>query len=129
MSTLNNLTRLVVLSCFILDFTVSKWLDKTYPWMVVIKRISGAFNRAYIAKHKLHLIPMLRTKPEETRSSIACQVVSRDMVVSMSRTPSSPKALEVLPTPACMWNISKLYQKTFKCAWNHLLKSPNKIIW
>lgn len=47
---------------------------------------------------------MLRTKPIEARFSIACQVVSRDIVVSISSTPSSPMALEVVPTPACPSN-------------------------
>lgn len=42
---------------------------------------------------------MLRTKPRDTRFSISCQVVSNDMVVSISRTPSSPNALPVVPTP------------------------------
>jgi hypothetical protein len=56
----------------------------------------------------LDLIPMLRTKPDETRPSIACHVVSRDMVVSISKTPSSPKALSVVPTPAHVRNVTKL---------------------
>ena len=43
---------------------------------------------------------MLRTKPLETRSSMACQVVSKDMVVSMSNIPSSANSLLVLPTPS-----------------------------
>ena len=42
---------------------------------------------------------MLRTSPMETRSSIACHVVSNEIVVSMSSTPSSPRALAVVPTP------------------------------
>lgn len=47
----------------------------------------------------IYLIPILRTSPIETSSSIACHVVSNEIVVSMSRTPSSPRALEVVPTP------------------------------
>lgn len=46
-----------------------------------------------------HLIPMLLTSPADTRSSIACHVVSFEIVTSISRTPSSPSALEVVPTP------------------------------
>lgn len=75
---------------------------------------------------KLHLIPMLRTKPDETRSSIACQVVSRDMVVSISRTPSSFKGLEVLPTPACV-KYAKIILKGIQMCMNSLLKIPNKM--
>jgi hypothetical protein len=52
---------------------------------------------------RLHLIPMLRTRPMETRSSIACQVVSKDMVVSMSSTLFSSRMLAVVPTPVCIW--------------------------
>lgn len=57
--------------------------------------------------NSMHLIPMLWTKPMETRSSIACQVDSKDIVVSMSSTPSSPKALSVVPTPASVRNMSQ----------------------
>jgi len=42
---------------------------------------------------------MLRTSPIETSSSIAWHVVSNETVVSMSSTLSSPRALEVVPTP------------------------------
>lgn len=65
----------------------------------------------------VHLIPMLRTRPRETRSSIARQVVSKEMVVSMSSTPSSSKALSVVPTPALInvkvgfTNCSKMIKK------------------
>eukprot|EP01018_Ginkgo_biloba_P013444 Gb_09421 [translate_table: standard] len=45
---------------------------------------------------------MLRTRPAETKSSIACQVVSKEIVVSISSTPSSSKALSVVPTPVCL---------------------------
>ena len=44
-------------------------------------------------------MPMLRTSPMETRSSIACHVVSNEIVVSISSTPSSQRALAVVPTP------------------------------
>ena len=47
----------------------------------------------------IYLIPMLRTSPIETSSSIAWHVVSNETVVSMSSTLSSPRALEVVPTP------------------------------
>jgi len=66
----------------------------------------------------VYLIPMLRTSPMETSSSIACHVVSNEIVVSMSSTPSSPRALEVVPTPAAIHisvryplNLSKYYAK------------------
>lgn len=42
---------------------------------------------------------MLRTKPAETKSSMSCQVVSKDIVVSMSNIPSLANSLLVLPTP------------------------------
>jgi hypothetical protein len=35
----------------------------------------------------------------ETSSSIACHVVSNEIVESMSSTPLSPRELEVVPTP------------------------------
>ena len=47
----------------------------------------------------VYLIPMLRTSPMETSSSIACHVVSNEIVESMSSTPLSPRELEVVPTP------------------------------
>ena len=47
----------------------------------------------------VYLIPMLLTGPMETSCSIACHVVSNEIVESMSSTPSSPSALEVVPTP------------------------------
>lgn len=43
---------------------------------------------------------MLLTKPIETRFSMSCQVLSKDILVSISSTPSSPKTLPVVPTPA-----------------------------
>jgi len=69
---------------------------------------------------------MLRTKPDETRSSIACQVVSRDMVVSISRTPSSSKVLEVLPTPECV-QYAKIILEGIQMCMKALVKIPNKI--
>lgn len=44
-------------------------------------------------------MPMLLARPAPTSSSIACQVVSFEIVTSISRTPSSPMALSVVPTP------------------------------
>ncbi|MFS8023879.1 hypothetical protein Hanom_Chr16g01456671 [Helianthus anomalus] len=46
-----------------------------------------------------NLIPMLRTNPMETVCSMACHVVSNEIVVSISKTPSSSNALAVVPTP------------------------------
>lgn len=61
-------------------------------------------------------MPMLRTKPIETSSSIERQVVSSEILVSISNTPSASKALAVVPTPTCV----------------HGLKTENigsKIVW
>ena len=60
----------------------------------------------------VYLIPMLRTSPMETSSSIACHVVSSEIVVSMSSTPSSLRALEVVPTPAAI-HISEVPTESF----------------
>lgn len=59
-------------------------------------------------RENVHLIPMLRTNPMETKSSIACQVDSRDMVVSTSNTPSLSRALAVAPTPVIIQTSLKL---------------------
>ena len=58
-----------------------------------------------------YLIPILRTKPTKTRSSMACQVVSKDMVVSMSNIPSLPSALLVLPTPLNI-RLKRIYENS-----------------
>lgn len=60
---------------------------------------------------RANLMPMLRTKPMETKSSMLRQVASKVMVVSMSSTPFLSNTLVHAPMPYMTNSNVKIYQR------------------
>jgi hypothetical protein len=88
-----------VISNFTVESDTSSTYSETKSLPSVIEHETHPTKLKSLASRN-DLMPMLLVRPADTSSSMACHVVSREIVTSISSTPSTSFALSVVPTPA-----------------------------